>query len=148
MGSGAKSYIRKGFLIYEEIRNFIPYMRRPLVIYDFAPDPSEFPYIWEKFYFLFLSGWGGSKCEFFAAVHPEAECCSTQETICHAKTVRSCGIWLCSSVFYACIVQWKVRLLCYILLCYVTLCSDLQYDNMTSMCLIQCCAISSAWRWL
>ncbi len=43
MGSGAKSYMRKGFLIYEEI--FSPYMRRPLVIYDFAPDYSEFPNI-------------------------------------------------------------------------------------------------------
>ncbi len=38
MGSGAKSYMRKG-------ANISPYMRRPLVIYDFAPDPSEFPYI-------------------------------------------------------------------------------------------------------
>ncbi len=28
-------------------------MRRPLVIYDFAPDPSEFPYLWEKISFLF-----------------------------------------------------------------------------------------------
>jgi hypothetical protein len=38
MGSGAKSYMRKGFLIYEEMRK---YMRRPLLaaIYDFAPDP-------------------------------------------------------------------------------------------------------------
>ncbi len=24
--------------------NISPYMRRPLVIYDFAPDPSEFAY--------------------------------------------------------------------------------------------------------
>ncbi len=32
--------------------NFSPYMRRPLVIQDFAPDPSEFPYILGKFYFL------------------------------------------------------------------------------------------------
>ncbi len=43
MGSGAKSFMRKGFLIYEEMRkfsNFSPYMRRPLVIHDFAPDPS------------------------------------------------------------------------------------------------------------
>jgi hypothetical protein len=40
MGSGAKSYMRKGFLIHEEMGK---YMRRPLVIYDFAPDPSEFP---------------------------------------------------------------------------------------------------------
>ncbi len=33
--------------------NSSPYMRRPLAIYDFAPDPSEFPYIGGKFYFLF-----------------------------------------------------------------------------------------------
>jgi hypothetical protein len=46
MGSGPKSYVKKGFLIYEEMRKFFTtYMRRPLVIYDFAPDPSEFPYI-------------------------------------------------------------------------------------------------------
>ncbi len=64
MGSGAKSYIWKGFLIYEEIHNFIPYMRRPLVIYDFAPDPSEFPYIWEKFYFLFYQGEEGQNANF------------------------------------------------------------------------------------
>jgi hypothetical protein len=38
MGSGAKSYMRKGFLIYEEMRKYLV-MRRPLVIYDFAPDP-------------------------------------------------------------------------------------------------------------
>ncbi len=46
MGSGAKSYMRKDFLIYEEMRKyFVAYcMRRPLVINDFAPDPSEFPY--------------------------------------------------------------------------------------------------------
>ncbi len=36
MGSGAKSYMRK-------CANFSPCMRTPLVIYDFAPDPSEFP---------------------------------------------------------------------------------------------------------
>jgi len=46
MGSGAKSYMRKGFLIDEEMRKFSPiYMRRTLVIYDYASDPSEFPYI-------------------------------------------------------------------------------------------------------
>jgi hypothetical protein len=47
MGSGAKSYMRKGFPIYKEMRKFftIQYMRKPLIIYeyDFAPDPSEFP---------------------------------------------------------------------------------------------------------
>jgi hypothetical protein len=32
--------------IYEEMHKYFhPYMRRPLVMYDFAPDPSEFPYI-------------------------------------------------------------------------------------------------------
>jgi hypothetical protein len=36
MGSGAKSYMRKGFLIYEKMRKFSPYTRRPLVIYYFA----------------------------------------------------------------------------------------------------------------
>ncbi len=55
MGSGAKSYMRKGFPIYEEMRKFFTiHMRRPLVIYDFAPDPSEFPYIWGKFHFSLL----------------------------------------------------------------------------------------------
>jgi hypothetical protein len=40
-GAIAKSYIRnrKGFLIYEEMRNIHPYMKRPLVIYDFATAP-------------------------------------------------------------------------------------------------------------
>jgi hypothetical protein len=44
-GPGAKSFMKKDFLIYEEMRKFSPYMRRPLVIYDFAPDHSYFPYI-------------------------------------------------------------------------------------------------------
>jgi hypothetical protein len=35
-GAVAKSYMRKGFLIYEECANISPYMRRPLVTYDFA----------------------------------------------------------------------------------------------------------------
>jgi hypothetical protein len=53
MGSGAKSYMRKGFLIYEEMHKyFSSYMRSSLVIYDLAPDPSEFPSIRGKFYFL------------------------------------------------------------------------------------------------
>ncbi len=45
MGSGAKSYMRKGVLIYENMHKYIfsPYIRRSFVIYDFAPDPSEFP---------------------------------------------------------------------------------------------------------
>ncbi len=44
MGSGAKSYMRKGFLIYEEMHKCFPIyevlLRRPLVTNDFAPDPS------------------------------------------------------------------------------------------------------------
>ncbi len=37
-GTVAKSYMRKGFLIYEEMRKYFPIycMRRPFVIYDFA----------------------------------------------------------------------------------------------------------------
>ncbi len=50
MGLGAKSYRRKGFLLYEEM---IKYMRRSLVIYDFTPGPSECPNIGGKFNFLF-----------------------------------------------------------------------------------------------
>jgi hypothetical protein len=43
MGSGAKSYMRKD-------------MRRSLVIYAFAPDPSEFPiYYEENFISFFIS---------------------------------------------------------------------------------------------
>jgi hypothetical protein len=38
-GAVAKSYMWKGFLIYEEMQNVSPYMRRPLVIYDFATAP-------------------------------------------------------------------------------------------------------------
>ncbi len=61
MGSGAKSYMRKGFLIYEEMHKYfhhtVQYMRGAIVIYDFAPIPSEFPYVRGKVYFLFLSVW-------------------------------------------------------------------------------------------
>ncbi len=46
MGSGAKSYMRKGFPIYRgNAQIFSPYMKRSLVTYDFAHDPSEFPNI-------------------------------------------------------------------------------------------------------
>ncbi len=55
MGSGAKSYMRKGFLIFEEMHKYFHHIwvRRSLVIYDFAPDPYEFPYMWGKLNFLF-----------------------------------------------------------------------------------------------
>jgi hypothetical protein len=40
-GAVAKSYMRKGFLIYcmRKCANISPYMGRPLVIYDFATAP-------------------------------------------------------------------------------------------------------------
>jgi hypothetical protein len=41
-GAVAKSYRRKGFLIYEEMRKYFPIyeeQRRPLVTYDFATAP-------------------------------------------------------------------------------------------------------------
>ncbi len=41
------TYMRKGFLIYEEMRKYFP-MRRPLQLLH-----SEFPYKWGKFDFLF-----------------------------------------------------------------------------------------------
>ncbi len=55
--SGAESYMRKNFLIYEEMHKYFhPYMRRSLVICDFAPNPSEFPNIcMRKILFTFLS---------------------------------------------------------------------------------------------
>jgi hypothetical protein len=38
-GAVAKSYMRKGFLNMRKCENISPYMRRPLVIYDFATAP-------------------------------------------------------------------------------------------------------------
>jgi len=49
-GAVAKSFMRKGFLIFPNISQ---YMRRPLVIYDFATAPLWIPYIWGQFYFIF-----------------------------------------------------------------------------------------------
>jgi hypothetical protein len=45
--------MRKGFLIQymRKCANISTYMRRPLVIYDFATAPSEFPY----FFFISVS---------------------------------------------------------------------------------------------
>jgi hypothetical protein len=56
IGSGANSYMRKGFLIYEKWANFSPYMRRPLDTYDFAPDPTEFHYtVYEENLLIFFT---------------------------------------------------------------------------------------------
>jgi hypothetical protein len=45
MGPGAKSYMRKGFLIYEEMRKYFIIYVEAVSHNDFAPDPSEFPYV-------------------------------------------------------------------------------------------------------
>jgi hypothetical protein len=42
--------------------NFSPYMRRPLVIYDFAPDSSEFPHLRGKFDIFFSVYFLGKTC--------------------------------------------------------------------------------------
>jgi hypothetical protein len=55
MGSGAKSYMRKGFLIYEEMCKFFPIYEKALVIYDFAPDPLNFLIYEENLIFFFIS---------------------------------------------------------------------------------------------
>ncbi len=56
----AKSYMRKGFLIYEEMRKYFPIYedsRRPLVIYDFATAPLWISlYVYEEnLIFFFIS---------------------------------------------------------------------------------------------
>jgi hypothetical protein len=46
MGWDAKSYMKKGFLIcYEEMHKYFPHGVVSHTVYDFAPDPSEFPNI-------------------------------------------------------------------------------------------------------
>jgi hypothetical protein len=42
-GAVAKSYMRKGFLIYEEMRKYVPIYEEEAV--TLQPIPSEFPYI-------------------------------------------------------------------------------------------------------
>ncbi len=60
MGAVAKSYMRKGFLIYGELRKY-------LVTYEEAvshiwPVPSGFPLYMRKIMFSFLSVWRGEFC--------------------------------------------------------------------------------------
>jgi hypothetical protein len=57
MGSGAKSYMWKGFLIFSKRKctNISLYMRRPLVIYDFAPYPTDFSFRMRDILFSLLS---------------------------------------------------------------------------------------------
>ncbi len=58
MGLGAKSYMRKSFLIYEEMCKYFTICEEAVshIWLCFAPDPSEFPYIYEEnFIFFFIS---------------------------------------------------------------------------------------------
>ncbi len=47
MGWGIKSYMRNGFLIYEEMHTYFTIYEEVVshMLYYFAPDPSEFPYL-------------------------------------------------------------------------------------------------------
>ncbi len=56
-GAVAQSYMRKGLLIYEEMRKYFPIycMSTPLVIYDFATAPFWISLYMRKIWFSFLS---------------------------------------------------------------------------------------------
>ncbi len=57
-GAVAKSYMRKGFLIYEEMGKYFPIYEEAVKLYmTLQLLHSEFPYILEKFDFLFISVW-------------------------------------------------------------------------------------------
>jgi hypothetical protein len=60
-GAVAKSYMRKGFLIYEEMRKYFPIWEEAVSHMTLQLLHSEFPYIWEKFDFLFYQCKEGSK---------------------------------------------------------------------------------------
>ncbi len=56
MGPVAKSYMRKGFLIYEKNGQIFNHtMRRPLVIYDFETDLFWISLYLRKIFYSFLS---------------------------------------------------------------------------------------------
>ncbi len=59
-GAVAKSYMGKGFLIYEEMRKYFPIYVEPLVIYDFATAPLWISLHMRKIWFSFLSVYYGS----------------------------------------------------------------------------------------
>jgi hypothetical protein len=52
-GAVAKSYMRKCFLIYEEMRKYFPIYEEAVSYIWLQLLHSEFPYIWGKFDFLF-----------------------------------------------------------------------------------------------
>jgi hypothetical protein len=56
LGAAAESYIRNGFLMYEEMRKYLViYTRRLLVIYDFATAPFWISLYIRNFFLSFLS---------------------------------------------------------------------------------------------
>ena len=55
MGAVGKSFMRKGFLIYEEMRKYYLYLRRPFIIYDFATASFWISLYMRKILFSFLS---------------------------------------------------------------------------------------------
>jgi hypothetical protein len=54
MGVVTKSYKRKGFLIYEEMRKYLVIYREALSIYDFATPNLRVFYIYEENLFCFF----------------------------------------------------------------------------------------------
>jgi hypothetical protein len=58
MGPGAKSYLRKGFLINEEMRKYFPIYEEAASHLSLQLLHSEFPYIRGNLSFFFTSGGG------------------------------------------------------------------------------------------
>ncbi len=54
MGVVAKAYMRKSFLIYEEMRNYIVIYEGAVVMYDFATGPFWISLYKRKILFSFL----------------------------------------------------------------------------------------------
>jgi hypothetical protein len=55
MGSGARSYMRKGFLIYEEMGKYLNIYEEAVSHVTLHPNSSEFPYIRGKFNLFLIS---------------------------------------------------------------------------------------------
>ncbi len=56
-GASAKSYMRKGFLIYEEIRKYLFIDEEAVGYMTFAPDPVRISLYRRKFPFFFISAY-------------------------------------------------------------------------------------------
>ncbi len=55
MGAVARSYMRKGFLMYEELRRYFVIYEEAISHMTLQPLPSGFPIRWRKFDFFFIS---------------------------------------------------------------------------------------------